>query len=151
MTKKEEPLWLQTLRWIGVLPIAIVASIRAYFVWRFIHVLTVSRYMDPESWTNTIFMQLVGGGIMGGIFVFTGVWVAPKNKKIVSYILCGLILIGTGMSLFATLLMREYLSLIGIVTTCLGAIGVTVSISKDDIECLREPDNEDTQPTHPQS
>ena len=145
--KKEEPLWLQTLKWIGVLPAGVAASILVYWIWRLIHLLTASRYIEPDSWLNIIFMELMSSGLMGAAFVYVGVWLAPTKKEIVSYVLSGLNLVLSGMSLFATFLTIEYFSLIAIVALCVGAIATTVSISKGDIESLREPNDEDKYPT----
>ena len=85
-------------------------------------------------------MDLMSSGLVGLAFVGVGAWVAPKKKKIVSYVLCGAVLVYTGMLLLGAFHLEDYVSFISIIALAAGAIYACSIIVRGDIEAFVEDD-----------
>lgn len=77
-----------TLRWIGVLPLAIIASILIQFV------VAIGNYMAPD-WICKIINSIASSYV----FVLSGAKIAPKHNFTTAIILTGLNILATGMML----------------------------------------------------
>ena len=106
---------MKILKWLAVLPVSILSSILINIIWRFLHSLTASRYIDPDSILNFIFIDIMSSAISAAAFVYTGYYIAPTLKKEVALILMILLYILSGASLFiVNVLTTEYFSNLGI-------------------------------------
>lgn len=114
---------MKVLKWIAVLPASIVAMILANIIWRFLYSITTFRYIDSDSWLNSIFVDITSSLISTVAFVYFGTLIAPNNKKEAALILTILISMISGASLFVVnVLTAEYFSNIEIIAQIVGAI-----------------------------
>ena len=111
------------LKWIGVLPIAILALILSNALWRILHGLTASRYIEPDSWLNIIFVEVMSAALSSAAFIYAGTWIAPKYKKETALILLIILSMLFGaLLLAANFLKGDYFSNIGLISGIIGAV-----------------------------
>lgn len=114
---------MKLLKWIAVFPVSIIAMILANIIWRFLYSITAFRYIDPDSWLNLIFVDIMSSAIASASFVYAGTFIAPNYKKETALVLTILISMISGASLFIVNVMTaEYFSNIGIVAGIIGAV-----------------------------
>jgi len=114
---------MKVLKWIAVFPVSIIAMILANIIWRFLYSITAFRYIDPDSWLNLIFVDIMSSAIASASFVYAGTFIAPNYKKETALVLTILISMISGASLFIVNVMTaEYFSNIGIVAGIIGAV-----------------------------
>lgn len=122
---------MRALKWLAVLPASILAFVLANFIWRLLHSLTASRYIDTDSWLNLIFVDIMSSAIAAAAFVYAGAFIAPNFKKETALVLTILISIISGASLFIVNVMTaEYFSNIGIVAGIVGAIACYFEVQR---------------------
>ena len=107
----------------GVLPFAFIALIFSNTLWRILHGIIGSRYIDPDSWWNTLFVEIMSAAVSSAIFIYAGTWLAPKYKKKTALIL--LIILSTliGISfVLANFFTGDYFSNIALISGIIGAV-----------------------------
>jgi len=77
--------WSKGLRWALFLPGAVVCSWLAYIAYKLIIIISnwFYAYVQPTDW----WVELVASAILGGVFVYVGSLVAPKQQFGISIIL----------------------------------------------------------------
>ncbi len=126
---------MKALKWIAVFPVSLLAFILANFIWRLLHSITASRYIDSDSWLNIIFVDIMSSAISAAAFVYAGAYIAPYHKKEIALILTILISMLSGASLFIVNVMTaEYISNIGIIAGIIGAIVCYFEIQRTEKE-----------------
>ena len=130
---------MKALKWITVLPVSVLALILANLIWRLLHSITASRYIDPDSWLNLIFFDIMSSAIAAAAFVYAGTYIAPNYKKETALILTIFISMISGASLFIVNIMtEEYFSNIEIIAGIIGAILCYLEIQRTENEKLNE-------------
>ena len=71
---------IHILRWIAVAPASITAALIARFAFILVHSITAAPYISPDSWLNTVFIQYMGGVVLGASVVYAAAYVAPTHK-----------------------------------------------------------------------
>lgn len=111
---------LTTLRWIGVLPLSIIASYIVYmlFMWG-------SRSTGPlhtrfdDLWNYG--MMFVSHFVMGATFMATGIQIAPSHKRVCSCVLFGFACVLAGVLLLANFMTGfSWVSLISLICLMAG-------------------------------
>ena len=100
------------LRWIAVLPGAIIGAYIAYFAFRIIQTIGLWVRIPPDSFFYKAFIEGGSHYVMGVCFVYSGVFIAPSLHKHVTFILTGLGLLFAGMFLLSALEVRDYWSIL---------------------------------------
>lgn len=90
------------LRYLLVLPAAILASAIVYPVFIALVDYSLGRFLDPDGFLVVTFKEIVGSAISAAGFLVSGVLVAPSYKKQISIALLVLFSVMTGMSLIMT-------------------------------------------------
>jgi hypothetical protein len=121
--------FVDVLKWIGVLPIAIISWIIVYGIINLMY-----RILSPVEFTQWAITIMASGG-SGCAFVFAGSWIAPKGKKVVSIVLA------TVMGIFAlTSLVLSFcgygdnsiiISVISAVATIVGCVIACVQVHEE--------------------
>jgi hypothetical protein len=120
------------LKWIGVLPVAIIALIVSNALWRILHGITSSSYIEPDSWMNIILVEVMSAGISSASFIYAGTWLAPKYKKETALVLFIILIMTVGASFFAAnFLTGDYFSNIGLISGIIGAAACYIDIQND--------------------
>jgi len=123
------------LLWISVLPASLASMILAFGLWRIIHNLTASGYIDTNSWLNILFVEIMSNLIASAAFVLVGSEIAPNNKKIVAVVLTTLLILVSGSSLFIiNFITKEYFTNLGIIAGIVGAIVCCISIYEGEFD-----------------
>ena len=87
------------LRWIAVLPAAVVAYFVVYYLfWFFAY---VASFFSDQTWWDWIFKTTLGTGVGGAAFVFIGAAVAPLHQKYVAFALMIIVILICGFTTFA--------------------------------------------------
>lgn len=76
---------INLLRWIAILPLAIISAIVIPIVLRLLTYIGLFNYRGEEL--SSFFVELSSSFVMGAIFVYVGKQIAPSNKMIVGKIL----------------------------------------------------------------
>jgi hypothetical protein len=130
----EKKLIKNILRWISILPLSFLGMFLSYALSKIINTLTTSRYIDPDSWLNIIFIEIISNLLSGAAFVFIGFKVAPNKQKIVAIILTILYFLISCISIYITnFITKEYLDNIGLISGIIGSIACYISIHKEEI------------------
>lgn len=116
------------IRWIGVLPIFVVA----YFIVYLIVYLGQRFYADPDSWAIKYFVPIFGSLMAGMFSIVYAAKVAPSYKKYVAAILLGLMLMASGLLIYFSIYNEKYVNTLGIVASLVGNI-IGFFICKEEI------------------
>jgi hypothetical protein len=125
---------LIVLRWIAMLPAAVLGCIVAYEIVVVLNRLTMARYLDPNSFIARVFVQWIGHAIMGATFVYIAAYIAPAFRKQVVVVMAGLVLLLSGAFLFASIMTRNYWAMFGTVCMNVGSIAVAYELFKKETE-----------------
>ena len=126
---------MKALKWIAVIPVSVLALILANLIWRLLHSLTASRYIDPDSWVNLVFADIMSSAIAAAAFVYAGAFMAPNYKKETALVLTILISVISGASLFITnVITADYFANIGIAAGIVGAVACYYEIQRTEKE-----------------
>ena len=103
---------MQTLRWIVVLPAAIVCGYLAYLVGGIINNLSITLYLGspPEGWLK-ITAVVMAHMYMGAAFTYSAVRAAPSAPKYVALAALVLLLVFAGMSLWSSFAIGKFYAL----------------------------------------
>jgi len=120
------------IRWIVVLPLSFLGLILSFGLLKIIHNITSYGYIDPNSWLNIFFIEIMSNLISGAIFVYIGFKVAPTQQKIVAIVLTILLFSISVISLFiVNFIEKDYFSNIGIISGIVGSISCCVNVLRD--------------------
>lgn len=133
------------LRWLGVLPAALIAPIVGCFV--ICILLLIGDFLSGHFWLymrhpeilpiEHFFTSFVVFGAFGGLFVSAGAIVAPSHNRIVAFALFAVIAICFGFLLILTLLMSDFSHswrmLINILVCIFAAAGTAFSIEDEQL------------------
>ena len=109
-------------RWIAFFPAAVGASWLAWFVTSGLQKLAAAMQgVNPESFFIRIAIEVVPYAVMGAAFVYSGAKIAPGYRKVVAYCLAGVVLVLSGISLFASFMVSDYWTLLDALALILGA------------------------------
>ena len=121
------------LRWVALLPSALLACAAGRFVIVLINRLGMSRYVEPDSFMWRVVDQYVSGLALGAVFVYVASWVAPIHKKPVAVCAAGLALVLAGFLLFPSILVGDYWAIFEILCMGFGASGVAYGVLAEEI------------------
>lgn len=129
------------LRWIFLLPLSFLVLYIVPYIWNFFMFISNTEVGGHETWLMYFFRTLISGGIASFAFVFVGSIIAPIYRKIVSIVLCTII-ITLYIFLISGLIKYELfwgnsnvegiLNILFYIFSFAGAIGAVVSVWEDD-------------------
>jgi len=88
----EQSLWVQGLRWLGVLPAAVLGCFPAVGFFSLLEVLLPSASDGGPTWLEVILLFVIGAAALGASFVVAGAWVAPRGRTAVALVLSAVML-----------------------------------------------------------
>ncbi|HEY2919925.1 MAG TPA: hypothetical protein VGK77_13145 [Candidatus Binatia bacterium] len=103
---------MKTLRWIAVLPAAMVCGYLAYFVGGFINNLSITLYLGapPEGWLK-VTADVMAHMYLGAAFTYSAVRVAPSAPRYVALAALVLLLVFAGLSLWSSFAIEKFYAL----------------------------------------
>lgn len=117
---------LDTLRWIGFVPLAILAAWLAWFTFTVLGIFSFVRFgVDPETFQAKLSVVTTGHAATGAAFVYVGAKIAPYHRIIVAFVLGGIGIIVAGFLLFPAVMARDWWAVWGGLFVAIGA-GVVV-------------------------
>lgn len=123
-----------TLRWIAILPTALIAALVAYFVIKTANfIFSGMQGVDTGSYLFRAAVDLMSSTAMGAGFVYAGTWVSPDHKKPVAYVLAAIGLVLAGTLLFPALWLSNYLATGSVIALVFGIVVVTYQIHTNEI------------------
>jgi hypothetical protein len=105
------------LRWIGVLPCALLASLSAYLLMFLFSWLS----LNTDSWLIVYILPLICAYISGFAFMTVGILLAPSHTRIVALILTAMLLVILRMELMPVFSSKEYLEFARFIITVAGS------------------------------
>jgi uncharacterized membrane protein len=122
---------MKVLKWVGVLPISVLAMVLASIIWNLLFKLSTLLYFADESWISLIFSEIMSSLVGVAAFIYSGVTVAPSHKKETALVLTVLISLFCGASLlFINLISREYFHNLSVISVLIGAVVCYLEIVK---------------------
>ena len=111
------------VRWSLLLPGAVVASQLAYWLIIVGNRITMSQFVDPDSFVGRLFIFSIGTAVSGFVIVYAGVWIAPSHRKHVAALIAGagLLFTGSGFTYYLAVA-RDLWSAFGMACAAAGAI-----------------------------
>lgn len=109
-------LW-KTIRWIGILPVAILAYVLSYLFFQFAY----SLFADNDSLFEKYLIAIISSATSGFIYILAGSFVAPSNKITVSLTLLILVLLLAGVEIFIDIFNKRYFELFELVVSLIGS------------------------------
>ena len=135
--------FINGLRWICVLPGAVLAGFLASVVVKFVNSLTLSwAVADPDSFLVRVFLEIVSGIALGGGGVIAGVKIAPNHKTPTVFVLAFTFVLLSGFLLFPALAQRNWWAILNVAALVVGAAGVAWSVYSGETDVEDAPDNE---------
>lgn len=103
---------MQTLRWMMLLPLAILIGYLAFLVGGFINNLSLMLFLSqpPDSWMK-IATDAVAHSYMGAAFTYSGVRIAPSKPRYVAFTTSALLVIFAGLSLWSSFAIAKFYAL----------------------------------------
>lgn len=121
------------LRWMALLPAALLACVAGRFVIVLVNRFGMARYVEPGTFMWRVVDQYVSGLALGAVFVYVASRVAPMYKKPVAACAAGLTLVLAGFFLFPSILVGNYWAIFEIVCMGIGAVGVAYGVLAEEI------------------
>lgn len=123
---------LYSLRWVAVLPGAILASILATFVLHLSLYYALTQFIDPYPETPE---RILTPFVMAMVFILTGSQIAPNYKNTTAIILFGFWLFILGGFVFLTMTDSKWLNnklsfQVGGLPTIMSAVGAIIGVYK---------------------
>jgi hypothetical protein len=87
----EQSLWV-TLRWLGVLPAAVLGCLPAFGFLELLTALLPKASDGGLTWLEGILGGVIGTAAFGASFVVAGAWVAPRGRTAVALVLSAVML-----------------------------------------------------------
>lgn len=109
-------------RWIGIIPVAVVALIVSFLLARIM--LSFPWWMIGINSNAPIFKiaEIIASGISGYAFVYFGAKIAPQYKTKIAYILTGIVILLGGMAIALNLIQSSYYEAIKSAATAIGGM-----------------------------
>lgn len=120
---EKNPKLTETLRWILVLPAAIIGALIAFAFMRFIH------WLGGKSNFDFFYNHIISAVVFGGAFVYSAAYVAPKYKVKVAIIFAILLSLASIFTIFLCLINKSYFDAIKDISAIVGAIATAIYIS----------------------
>ncbi len=125
------------LRWIGFLPVAVLAAWVAWYVVNILGRFSLGFVgIGPEDFQGKLYFMTAGHSAMGAAFVYVGAKIAPYHLVVVAFILGGIGIIVAGFLLFPAVMVRDWWAVWGGLFFAIGAGAVVyfVHAGETDIE-----------------
>jgi len=117
---------LDVLRWIGFLPVTVLAAWLAWYVVNILGRFSLGFVgIGPEDFQGKLYFMTAGHAAMGAAFVYVGAKIAPYHRVVVAFILGGIGIIVAGFLLFPAVMVRDWWAVWGGLFVAIGA-GVVV-------------------------
>lgn len=120
---------LDVLRWLGFLPVAVLA---AWLAWIAVNIL--GRFslgwagITPEDFQGKLYFMTAGHAAMGAAFVYVGAKIVPAHRVIVAFILGGIGIVVSGFLLFPAVMVRDWWAVWGGLFVAIGAGAVVWAV-----------------------
>lgn len=121
-----QPLWIEVLRWIGVLPGAVLGAGIIHVLSKVVMWLGSSRFGD-DTWFDLIWREVITNGVYGAAIVGCAFYIAPRGKAIVATVFAGLVLFLSGFLFFVAFGAEQWMSLVGILFMNVGSVWMTIT------------------------
>jgi hypothetical protein len=122
----KQPLWLEILRWVLLLPGVFLGAGIIHILSRIVMWLGSSRF-DNDTWFDLIWREVITNGIYGAAIVGCAFYIAPRGKAIIATLFSALVLFFSGFLFFVAIGSKEWMSLVGIIFINVGSIWMTVA------------------------
>lgn len=117
---------LDVLRWIGFLPVTVLAAWLAWYVVNILGRFSLGFVgIGTEDFQGKLYFMTAGHAAMGAAFVYVGAKIAPYHRVVVAFILGGIGIIVAGFLLFPAVMVRDWWAVWGGLFVAIGA-GVVV-------------------------
>ena len=112
---------MNTLKWIGVLPVAILGNILGIILARIAWWFSRSYMMLDIQWYNWIQEHVISHGMGGAFFIFAGSWLAPNSKKKTAQVLFGIYIVLSFGALYVNYHLQEgFYSIVEVIASSVG-------------------------------
>jgi hypothetical protein len=105
------------LRWIGILPCAVLALLLSYLLISLFNRLPV----NTDSWIVVYILPLICAYISGFAYMTVGILIAPSRTRTVAIILSGILLIVLGIGVTSVMPSKQYFELIKYASAVIGS------------------------------
>ncbi len=130
--------FVRVLRWIAVLPAAILGGFIANILFLLINKITMLGYIDPNSFMAKLFLAIAGGAVFGASIVYVAAYVAPSHRKPVAVVFAGLVVLLSGLSLLFVISRHDWWGLLNLITGIGGAAAMATEVVRGTIRSLRD-------------
>jgi hypothetical protein len=128
-----QPMWLEVLRWVGLIPGAILGAGLVHMFSKLIMWLGSSSYGN-DTWFDLIWREVITNGIYGAAFVGCAYFIAPRGKGVVAIVFGGLVLFLSGALFFMAFGTKQWMSVLGLIFMNVGSIIVAVKAWNGELE-----------------
>lgn len=122
-----QPLWIEVLRWIAVLPGAVLGAEISHLLSKVVMWLGSSRFGD-DTWFDLIWHEVITKGVYGFAIVGCAYYIAPRGKAIVATVFAALVSFLSGLLFCVAIGAEQWMSLVGILFMNVGSIWMTVTV-----------------------
>jgi len=125
---------LTAVRWIGVIPVAVVGGVLAGMIANVLNQVSFSwSGLNPESFISRIYTDGMANLVLGGVGIYLGARTAPAHKAKVALALSGLVLVVGGFVMFPTIAERNWWGVYGTAMLIAAAAVTAWSIHSGDL------------------
>lgn len=133
--------WVAILKWMGAIPIAVVAYVVARLLYILVNwlgnIFGADRIFIPGSLGDRIVQNVIIEAIGGVAFVYFGSAIAPKYRGYTAIGLTGLLVLISGASLLAIFMQEQYSSILGVISMNVASIITCIRVYNEEKEELK--------------
>ena len=124
----EKPL-ITVLRWLAFLPAAVIGSLLVHVIAVVLNNIGAAMAgFDPEGIIHTVGVTWIANAVFGAAFVYIASYVAPSHEEAVAGVTAVLFIFGAGVLFFGILEKRDFVGLLGLASSVIGASWVAYAI-----------------------
>lgn len=119
---KKNPRLTEILRWIFVIPAAIIGALLAFGFIRLIH------WLGGESNFSCFITKMISGIVFGGAFVYSAAYVAPRYKIKVAIVFAVILSLASIFTIYLGILNKNYLNSAINLCALIGAVATAIYV-----------------------
>ncbi len=132
--RKENPA-MTVLRWIAFLPASIISGYLAWFLLKLVNRVSFSMTgVNPDALLSRIFIERVSQGFLGAAIVYVAAQIVPSHKTVIVFVMAGLTILGAGIAMFPSIIMKNLWAIYGCICMAVGAGGVAWLVYKGELK-----------------
>ena len=90
--------------------------------------------MNPDAFLSRIYIEGVSQGALGAAIVYVAAQIVPSHKTVIVFVMTGLIILGAGVLMFPSIIVKNLWAIYGCICMAVGTGGVAWLVYKGELK-----------------